>query len=256
MGMTERALRSGVRRLLAAARTEEWTFHRALPAEERERAGEPGAESIKELVARASAGRRAAAQELHAIRQSGEASGCEDPTVGPVGSWIEVHRDAHEAAGQLLTALDSVDEDSLAAEPGQRRDHPQYVWRDVAIYAVRMPMLSYAEWYHRRGDDVAAIGVLCRWYEAVRGTDLPTKALADASYDLACGYARAGRADEAMEYLPDAFAYNDRAGVPVLKAWARQDGDLSALRERTDFRSLVSLGAPSESRSDSVGLSA
>ena len=42
-----------------------------------------------------------------------------------------------------------------------------------------------------------------------------------------------------MEYLPDAFAYNDRAGVPVLKAWARQDSDLAALQDRADFRTLV-----------------
>jgi len=40
-------------------------------------------------------------------------------------------------------------------------------------------------------------------------------------------------------YLPDAFAYNDRGAVPVLKAWAREDPDLANLRERTDFRTLV-----------------
>src|SRR2546430_1094306 len=72
-----------------------------------------------------------------------------------------------------------------------------------------------------------------------RGARLPTKALSDASYDLACGLARAGRSDDAMRYLPDAFSYNDKAAVPVLKAWARTDRDLSPLTGRPDFRTLV-----------------
>jgi hypothetical protein len=81
--------------------------------------------------------------------------------------------------------------------------------------------------------------VTIRWYEAVRGAPVPTKALSDASYDLACGLARAGRLDDAMRYLPDAFSYNDKAAVPVLKAWARTDRDLSGLGDRPDFRTLV-----------------
>ena len=72
-----------------------------------------------------------------------------------------------------------------------------------------------------------------------RGAGLPTKARSDASYDLACGLARAERLDEAMTYLPDAFAYNDRAAVGVLKAWAREDPDLANLTPRSDFRTLT-----------------
>jgi hypothetical protein len=48
-----------------------------------------------------------------------------------------------------------------------------------------------------------------------------------------------GRLDDAMRYLPDAFSYNDRAAVPVLKAWARTDRDLTPLGDRLDFRALV-----------------
>jgi hypothetical protein len=42
-----------------------------------------------------------------------------------------------------------------------------------------------------------------------------------------------------MRYLPDAFSYNDRAAIGVLKAWARQDPDLQPLSDRADFRALV-----------------
>jgi hypothetical protein len=45
-----------------------------------------------------------------------------------------------------------------------------------------------------------------------------------------------------MQYLPDAFTYNDRAAVGVLKAWAREDPDLTALAGRVDFDTLVGAG--------------
>jgi len=237
--MGETPLRDGVRRLLETARNEEWAFSRALTADERERIGSEGVPEIKELVVRATAGRRNATLMLREVAAGRPADGCVEPPPGPVGTWAEAHRDAYNATAELLGALDAVDEAQLAANSGPRRNHPQYHWRDVVIYAIRGPMMSYAEWHHRAGREMEAIGVLSRWYEAVRGTDLPTKALSDASYDLACGLARAGRLDEAMEYLPDAFAYNDRAAVPVLKAWAREDGDLAPLAERPDFRALV-----------------
>jgi len=44
-----------------------------------------------------------------------------------------------------------------------------------------------------------------------------------------------------MTYLPDAFSTNDLEAVPVLKSWAQQDPDLASLREREDFRRLVTV---------------
>src|SRR2546423_262391 len=230
--MEKEPLNAGVLRLLEAARNEEWTLHRSLGAE-RECPG------IREKVARATAGRRAAAELLRQMRAGAAVNGCAEPVIGEGGGWERIHADAHHAMTDLLAELEATDEDTLAAEPGIRRDHPQYVWRDVVNHAVRGPFLDYAQWHHDKGRGIEAIGVLSRWYEAVRGAPVPTKALSDASYDLACGLARAGRSDDAMRYLPDAFAYNDKAAVPVLKAWARTDQDLSPLTGRPDFRTLV-----------------
>jgi hypothetical protein len=237
--MTETPLRAAVLQLLGMVRGEEWTLHRVLDAEQRERVGTEAAPEIKELLARSNAARLTAAAVLHEVAAGRPADGCDPVPTGPVGTWAQTHSAAHDAMTALWNAVEAATEDQLAEGQGKRRNHPQYVWRDVVIYAVRGPLGEYAAWHQRQGRTLEGLATLSRWYEAVRGSGLPTKALSDASYDLACGFARAGRGDDAMAFLPDAFVYNDRAAVPVLKAWAREDPDLASLADRPDFRSLV-----------------
>jgi hypothetical protein len=237
--MTSGPLGNGVRQLLETVRREEWTFLRALTDEERERPSADGAPEIRELICRASEARAYATLMLREVAAGRAADGCAEPPAGPVGTWDEVHHRAHEAMTELHAALDAMSEEQLALNPGPVRSHPQYLWRDITNMAVRGPMLSYGQWHRRHGRDFESLAVLGRWYEAVRATDLPTKALSDASYDLACGLSLAGRGCQAMRYLPDAFTYNDRAAVGVLKAWAREDPDLAPLADRPDFRTLV-----------------
>jgi hypothetical protein len=237
--MTDTPLRDGLERLLGAVRNEEWTLARVLTDEERERAGTDGAPEVKELLMKAAAGRKHATLMLREVLAGRSADGCEEPAVEPAATWDQAHRTSHDAIAELLAELANVSEEQLAVNPGPLRNHPQYLWRDVAIQAVRGPMNSYAEWHHRNGREFESVAVLSRWYQAAHCAGLPTKALSDASYDLACGLSRAGRPDRAMQFLPDAFAYNDRAAVPVLKAWARQDRDLAPLGGRADFHALV-----------------
>ena len=237
--MTETPLGDGVRHLLSAVRTEEWTLDRLLTACERKSTGDERSPEIVELLVRANDRRKYATQMLQEVAAGRSADDCAEPPASPVGTWAEAHRDVHVATGALKGALDAVSEDQLAAHQGPNRNHPQYLWRHVVIYAVREPMLGYSEWLHRTGREWEGLAVLSRWYEAVRCSGLPAKALSDASYDLACGFARAGRLDEAMAILPDAFTYNDRGAVGVLKAWAREDEDLRPLADRPDFRALV-----------------
>jgi hypothetical protein len=232
-------LRDGVRQLARAARREEWTFDRVLTADERERTGTEGAEEVKDLLVRTNAGRRLATSMLRDVAAGGSIDDWPAVEPGPARTWEQAHHEGQEALCALMAALDVASGEQLASDPGPRRSHPQYLWRHVAIYSAREPFLAYAAWHHRSGRTFEALAVLGRWYDAVREAGLPTKALSDASYDLACGLARAGRGDDAMRYLPDAFSYNDRAAIGVLKAWARQDPDLQPLSDRADFRALV-----------------
>src|SRR5512138_651208 len=137
-------LREEVKGLLRAVRREEWTFHRALTAEQRE-------SDIRELVQRASEARRHATAMLQAVAASRGADSCEPLEPGEAGPWDRVHHEAHEAMTALHAALDPVSEDQLASDPGPGRGHPQYLWRDVVILAVRGPFLSYAQWHEQAG---------------------------------------------------------------------------------------------------------
>jgi hypothetical protein len=205
----------------------------------RDRIGTEAAPEINDAVRVASAGRRLATMMLREMAQGRSLDGCAALEAAPPCPWEVTHRDAHEAMTGLFEAVDAATEEQLAADPGAPRNHPQYVWRDVVNLAVRGPLGTYAAWHHRGGRVEAGLAVLARWYEATRGVSLPTKLRSDASYDLACGLARAGRLDEAMPHLHDAFVYNDRAAVGVLKAWARQDSDLASLSGRADFVALT-----------------
>src|SRR2546423_14563511 len=178
--MEKEPLHAGVVRLLEAARNEEWTLHRWL-------GGERECPGIREKVARATAGRRAAAELLRQMRAGTAVDGCAEPVVDDVGGWERIHADAHHAMTDLLAELDATDEDTLAAEPGIRRDHPQYVWRDVVNHAVRGPFLDYAHWHHDKGRGIEAMGGLGRGYEAGRGGPGPTKAPPAPGYDPGSG---------------------------------------------------------------------
>lgn len=238
--MSENPLRDGVLHLLRAARHEEWSLHRIMQEPEREALGTDAEPSARQLVVKASANRRAATQMLHLVAEGRtDLDSCVAIETPEPGSWSQVHSDAHAAMSGLFAAVTGTDEERLAVTAGPQRNHPQYLWRDITNGSAREPMLSYFGWHLRAGRTFEALGVLTRWYEAAHGSGLPTKAMSDASYDLACGLARCGRLDDAMQYLPDAFTYNDRAAVPVLKAWAREDADLRPLAGRADFRALV-----------------
>ena len=126
-----------------------------------------------DLVARASAGRRSATVMLRMAAEDRSVDAGARATrrrryVGPGPSWRPT-----SPCPQLVEALRATDEERLASDPGRRSSHPQYLWRDVVIEAARGPFLGYAELAPPPGRATEALGVLSRWYEAVRGARTP-----------------------------------------------------------------------------------
>src|SRR2546423_15163050 len=103
--MEKEPLHAGVVRLLEAARNEEWTLHRSLGAE-RECPG------IREKVARATAGRRAAAELLRQMRAGTAVGGGAGPGVAAVRGGGGGHARPPPPQTGPPAAADAHDEDT------------------------------------------------------------------------------------------------------------------------------------------------
>jgi hypothetical protein len=230
-------LREGVLQLLAWARSEERRL-----VEDASTPAEPAdGPTLAALLAGAAARRSLAARMLDDAAAGRPIDGCDDPEAAEPGALDGAFRDAQRAAEDLESSLKTAAEDLLRMNPKPDADHPQYLWRDVWMYATRGPIGDYAQYLLRLSRDDDAVALEGRMREAVSRSGLPAKARSDSAYDLACVLARSGRADEAMRLLPEAFEQNDDEAVPVLKAYAQEDPDLEPLRARADFRELVAV---------------
>jgi tetratricopeptide (TPR) repeat protein len=135
----------------------------------------------------------------------------------------QVIREARESWAALRRAIaDSTEEDLKKPQPrgpeaelwelvpGTIGHSGTHVWSCLLDAGDEERAMEIARW----GADVEA-----------RFFNTPEK-LADSRYNLACVYARLGRADEAIPLLREALAAN-----PELAAWARKDADLDRIRE-------------------------
>jgi hypothetical protein len=135
----------------------------------------------------------------------------------------DVKRDAAESWTALREAVEASSEDDLA------RRHPRQtetqVWEAVPG-AVGHAGTHVWSWYLDAGDESRAMAV-ARWAADLEGSFFTTpQQLADSRYNLACVYARLGKADEALPLLRQSFE-----AKPELVAWARKDRDLDPIRE-------------------------
>ena len=81
-------------------------------------------------------------------------------------------------------------------------------------------------WYEGSGDQ-ARVEATQRWLRDIYVAVAPDRrSRANANYNLACYYAKQGRAEEALPLLRQAFEDNEQ-----LREWAGQDSDLDRIRE-------------------------
>jgi DinB family protein len=143
----------------------------------------------------------------------------------------DVKRDAADSWAELESALEASSESDLT------KPHVEYpesqVWEAVPGLAGHLGshMMS---WFMDKGD-VERAEAAARWGYEMECSFLPEgPKRAEASYNLACFFARAGRVDEALPLLRYGLRFQ-----PSLVEWARKDPDLAGIRDRAEVRELL-----------------
>lgn len=143
----------------------------------------------------------------------------------------EIKREAASSWSALESALEASTEADLA------KPHPYYpeaqVWEVVPAEAGHVGV-HLMFWFMDIGDVERAEAAAMWGYDLECSLRPEGERRADASYNLACFYARVGRVDEALPLLRDSFRF-----MPALVAWARKDPDLAGIRDNAEIERLV-----------------
>ena len=148
-------------------------------------------------------------------------------------SWEEMGAYAERVHRALVQAVQGVDELALmdaAYVPG-----PQHrpLWEMIVNTAYLHPASHLAQYYVEHGQLEAAVEVQRAASDALAGLEDSGEWKGLLRYNLACVYALAGHAEEAMAELRAALALR-----PSLVEWSKQDSDLVSLRDRADYQAL------------------
>ncbi|HKW07740.1 MAG TPA: DinB family protein, partial [Candidatus Dormibacteraeota bacterium] len=192
-----------------------------------------GSWTAKDHLAHVSWWRRRSADTLNAMRTGSEMPPVldDDDAVNNAVIYAEikdrgaadVRVEAEQSWLALRAAVEASSEEDLA------RPHPRFpefqLWESVPS-AVGHAGTHVWSWYLDIGDEERGM-TAARWTADIEGRffDTPDK-LADSRYNLACVYARLGRADEALPLLRQSFE-----AKPELAGLARKDRDLDRIRE-------------------------
>lgn len=144
----------------------------------------------------------------------------------------DVKADARKSWAALRKAIEASSEEDLAKQ--HPRQAESQVWEAVPS-AVGHAGTHIWSWYLDIGDEDQAIDA-ARWSAEMEGRFFTTaEQLAESRYNLACAYARLGRAREAVTLLRESFAAR-----PDLIVYAGKDTDLDRIREDPGVKDLLS----------------
>ena len=231
-------MKSKLRDLIKAARNREGS--ELVPHVNDVLPDKPGHWTAKDQLAHTTAWRQVAAAEFDAVRTGGP---------GPVVSDddntanAEIYARTHDQSAASILDAGSSSWDQLAAalEACSEEDLTKPRLRDANTpLSRRIPDMAYhlsehlVYWHTDRGDEAAAEQA-AKWGYEVASSELPDdRGRGTAVYNLACFYAKRGRAEEAMPLL--------RKGIelrPDLREWAKQDTDLDPIRSTPELASLL-----------------
>jgi tetratricopeptide (TPR) repeat protein len=195
--------------------------------------------SAKDHVAHLAHWRRYAAQVLTGVRTGSSVPDAVDiDTLNAAvhaanrgRSADEIKEDALSSYAELARAIDDCsDADLLKARAGRET----LAWEVVPPNG-HLHLGEHLGFWHQAQGDEAAAEAAQMWMLAVHEaafTDPRSRAFGE--YNLACYYARQGRAADAMPHLRRSFELQ-----ADLKAWARKDADLDRIRDAAELRSVL-----------------
>ena len=136
---------------------------------------------------------------------------------------------AERSWDRLESAIKACSEEDL------QRPHPHRHDRTLVDGAPGDHVATHLFWvYIEAGDEKAAEAVL-RWAQDLSSrTSTDPRTHAVGTYNLACFYARTGRAHEAVPLLRQSFEV-----APDLKDWSLKDPDLDPIRDDAEVRALL-----------------
>src|ERR1700736_1648956 len=188
----------------------------------------PGRWTAKDQLAHLTAWRQYAAAEIDAVRTGGPGPiASDDENVENAKTYEKTHQQpaalirkaAKSSWDQLAAAVEACSDADLAKPRLRRPEQP--LWQAIPNNTYFHLAEHLANWHTDIGDEGGAENA-ARWGHDLASSTFPdNRTRGAAAYNLACFYAKRGRAAEAMPYL--------RKGIelrPELRDWARQDADL------------------------------
>lgn len=234
--MPEPDLKQRLLQTLAASAEREVELHRLtgepLPAD-------PTVWGAKDHVAHLAHWRRYAAQVLTAVR-----TGSPVPEAGDIDTLnAEVHsanrgrsaddikEDALASYAELARAIDDCSDDDLMKA---REGRETLAWEVVPPNGHLHLGEHLGFWHQAHGDEAAAEQAQKWMLEIHEAAFTDPRSRAFGEYNLACYYARQGRAGDALPHIKRSIELH-----PALKEWARKDADLDRVRDEPELRSLL-----------------
>jgi tetratricopeptide (TPR) repeat protein len=143
----------------------------------------------------------------------------------------EVKEAARASYAELAAAIEDCSEDELSS-PREGRDGA--VWEIVPPNGHLHLGEHLGFWHQAKGDERAAEQAQL-WTRDVQDTAFTDpRIVAFGAYNLACYYARLGRAAEALPHIRRSFELH-----PDLKKWALKDKDLDRIRDEPEIHALL-----------------
>jgi hypothetical protein len=150
--------------------------------------------------------------------------------------WKAVINWARQVQGELIEAVEAIDEQWMESAEKFEWTNNRPLWQHIAFGEGYHPYAHLCEVLLINSDFEAAESMQLDLYEALCALDESEDWQGNQRYNLACFYALHDHPERAIELLEESFAMN-----AALIDWSKQDSDLDALREMSEFQALYPL---------------